>query len=187
MWPGANRRDQTSNWKERYSIFPRFNAARRESPGSRPIPGPTLPAPARCFNEARSERRDQGIEVLGAVVVRRCLLQCGPARFAGINGHTVAPHHNSSYPASMRPGMFAGIDEPLLRSLRQGQGQLQCGPARFAGISSSSAACVGIEYTARFNEARRESPGSDDAPRTRSTSMSTSFNEVRRESPGSGR
>ena len=56
----------------------------------------------------------------------------------------------------MWPGMFAGIDEPLLRSLRQGQGQLQCGPARFAGISSSSAACVGIEYTARFNEARRE-------------------------------
>ena len=33
---------------------------------------------------------------------------------------------------------------------------LLCGPARFAGISSSSAACVGIEYTARFNAARRE-------------------------------
>ena len=83
----------------------RFNAARRDSPGS-----VKKKLERKCsifprFNVARRERRDQ-------------------------------------------PGTDRHASEEI--------SSLQCGPARIAGINSSSAACVGIEYTARFNVARRE-------------------------------
>jgi len=181
MWPGACRRDQPPRRWHR------------------------MPAHCGCFNEARRVSPGSAGPYTTSTATTTRLLQCGPARFAGISqepGKEVL--HLSSLQCG--PTRFAGIRSNWKRSPSSNSSMLQCGPARVAGIRATSRFRIPAHKIASMRPGA-ESPGSDPYRRNRrgcqfasmwpsadrrdqlypnrDLSWPSRFNEARRYSPGS--
>ena len=180
------RRDSPGSVKKKLerkcSIFPRFNVARRESPGSDRY---GTPAPA-CRLASMRPGANAGINANSNGLSRRC----------------------PDMRASMRPGAnrrdqttmtawCASRRSCFNEARRESPGSVyRSGDANSTGTRASmrpganrrdqpSSRCQRTRRSVSFNEARRESPGSAPTGAASFPAISTRFNEARRESPGS--